>query len=265
MAAWNVLYDRPAISACGLAVAPPVPGGHTYFAVPWNGRLLVGTGQSPWPRSSSAVSISAPQVLAFTRDINRALPGMDLQPDEVLDVFPGLQSAKREGGREFSKRNVFVDHASHQGPQGLFSIAGIKFTTSRRVAEQALNRIFPARRHTLRPGETGFYAPPGDIAAPEMLFPYDWHPRLENPAWLDPLRQNLASEAVRHLEDLMVRRTNLGDNPPRALELAPAAASLFDGGAPERRLEIERLHAHFASRKPASMHLEGHRPATSAP
>lgn len=265
MAAWNILYDRPAVSTHGLAVSPPVAGGHTYFAVPWKGRLLVGTGQSPWTIPSSSVNISPAQIAAFTQDVNRALPALDLQPEEVLDVFPGLQSAKRDGGRDFSKSNVFVDHSQYGGPKGLFSISGIKFTTSRRVAEQALNRIFPQRRHTMHPGERDFYRPPDDMTDPALLFPYDWRPPTNDLAWLSPLQRNLTLEAVRHLDDLVVRRTNLGDNPPRALDLAAAAASLLNGGAPERQLEIRRLSMHYARRKPSSLAPENHRPAATGP
>jgi glycerol-3-phosphate dehydrogenase len=46
--AWNVLFKRPAVSTCGVAVARQTSESQTYFMVPWHGRLLAGTGHGPW-------------------------------------------------------------------------------------------------------------------------------------------------------------------------------------------------------------------------
>ena len=48
-----------------------------------------------------------------------------------------------------------------------------------------------------------------------------------------------------HLDDLILRRTSLGDNPARALELAPVLSRLFDWDEPRRREEIERVKAFY--------------------
>ena len=54
-----------------------------------------------------------------------------------------------------------------------------------------------------------------------------WLPRPEDESWKEPLRLSIATEAMVHLDDLLMRRSCLGDNPERALRLAPEVCTLF--------------------------------------
>lgn len=138
--AWNVLYDRPAPADCILAVAPPGPDGQVLFVVPWNGRMLVGTGHAPFGGDPSRPVPDASLLERFTSDLDRALPGFDLGPKDIVRVFSGLLPTDRPGSAELTKREIIIDHARLGGPTGFYSVSGIKFTTARRVAEKALRR-----------------------------------------------------------------------------------------------------------------------------
>ena len=48
-----------------------------------------------------------------------------------------------------------------------------------------------------------------------------------------------------HLDDLILRRTSLGDNPRRALRVAPELCDLFDWEEERRRKEIRRVEEQF--------------------
>jgi glycerol-3-phosphate dehydrogenase len=50
---------------------------------------------------------------------------------------------------------------------------------------------------------------------------------------------------VQHLDDLVVRRSNLGANPERAVEMAGQLSEFFDWGEAKRKAEINRLEDHF--------------------
>ncbi|NIO87011.1 MAG: FAD-dependent oxidoreductase, partial [Candidatus Aminicenantes bacterium] len=147
MLAWNVLLDRkPLSSDHGLGVVPNKPGSRTLFIVPWKGKLLAGTGHAPWLKNEKDPMPTREQIEGFLDDLNHAIPKLDVGLKDVLRVFPGLQSAKKTGGIDFAVREVILNHADHDGPRGLYSISGVKFTTARRVAEKTLKRIFPEKK-----------------------------------------------------------------------------------------------------------------------
>lgn len=237
--AWNLLFDRPAPFEHALGVAPPRRDGQVHFAVPWKGRLLAGTGHAAWEGGPGDPRPSAASLEGFIAELNAALPGMDLRAAEVQRVFAGLLPARRPGGAELTAREVIVDHGAAGELRGFYSVSGIKFTTSRGVADKVLRRAFPA-------------SAPRDLA--ELMRPwgdpergrvtehaFEWMPGEGEGGWLTELGELIDEESVRHLDDLVLRRTTLGDNPARALELAPRIAQLFDWGDQRRREEVERL------------------------
>ena len=67
-----------------------------------------------------------------------------------------------------------------------------------------------------------------------------WRPEAD-PGWSDPLRRLVAEEAVQHLDDLVLRRTTLGDDPRTARAVAAPVSELFAWDGPRRKLELERL------------------------
>jgi glycerol-3-phosphate dehydrogenase len=47
------------------------------------------------------------------------------------------------------------------------------------------------------------------------------------------------------LDDLILRRTSLGDNPERALKIAPQLCELFDWDEEQKESEINRLEKFY--------------------
>jgi glycerol-3-phosphate dehydrogenase len=141
--AWNVLFDKPSISSHAVAVKPQKPNSRTYFLVPWKGKLLAGTGHAPW-RGDPENPVPDDAILeSFIDDLNCAVPSLDVKSHDIEHVFSGLLPVKKAGSANLTKREVILNHAVHGGPQGFYSISGVKFTTSRRVAEKAMKLIFP--------------------------------------------------------------------------------------------------------------------------
>ena len=240
MMAWNVLFNRKALVDYGLAVTPKSKGGRTYFLVPWKGMLLAGTGHAPWLSSEKKPIPSSEQIQKFLDDLNYAVPALGVCQNDILRIFPGLQSAAKAGGTEFAVRDVILNHVNHGGPNGLYSISGVKFTTARLVAEKTLNQIYPerkisedVRRITPRPSS---YAQNG-----RGIYPFDWYPVANDSKWKESLRSLIAEESVQHLDDLILRRTSLGDNPVRALKIGRLTGDLFEWDDLRFSKEIARL------------------------
>jgi len=243
MLAWNVLFDRKSISPHAVAVSPPGPAAHTYFVVPWKGKVFAGTGQAPWAHSNENPGPSSSQLQHFCADLNRALPGIDLGESDILHVFSGLQSAQVENGTDFSKRDVFISHADRGGPKGLYSISGIKFTTARKAAEKVIRKIYPEVR--FRKDFYDRYPPPADATAAAGVYDFDWVPDLNDTDWKNEMIGLIREESAIHIDDLVIRRTSLGDNPSRALNVAPALCDLFNWDQERKYMERERLEQHF--------------------
>jgi len=245
MIAWNILFDREAISDCGVAISPYKNHGHTYFIVPWKGRLLAGTGHSPWRSSEKKPMPSEKDIIRFCNDLNLALPNINLSQNDISQIYPGLQSATHTGGTNLSKRPVFISHADKGGPAGLFSISGIKFTTSRSVAEKTINLVFPNKRCFDSANDGSDKYIPKDANSLVGLFNYDWLPDSNDNSWKKPLKNIIDDEAVIHLDDLVLRRTSIGDNPNRALKIAPQLCNLFEWDTNQQVEEIARLRNSF--------------------
>lgn len=242
MLAWNVLFDLPPLSRYATAITNGKSSAHTYFSVPWKGKLFVGTGQAPWKSLQREPKVTEQQLKQFCDDLTIALPNMKFKVDDIVNVYAGLQSAIHSGGTQFTKRTVFVNHADSGGPNGLYSVSGVKFTTARLVSEKALAQMIG--RDNMR--KIISEKPPDEASRPQQTFAYDWMPADDDHSWKKEITKIIEQESVLHLDDLIIRRTSIGDNPQRAMSLADQIGLLFGWDAEQRTMEIERLSNHYA-------------------
>src|SRR5262249_845143 len=131
--AMNVLVDRPARD---IAMVARASSGRMLTAVPWRGRVLIGTHQSAAfiDRHETQPPIEA--VEAFLADINETFPTFKLHSCDIKMLHHGLTPAERRGGRtELMAEPRVARHAS-MGLPGLVSLVGVKYTTARLAAER---------------------------------------------------------------------------------------------------------------------------------
>ncbi len=208
--AFNLLLDRPPVSRAAVAVAPPGPGARTYFVTGWKGRILAGTYHLPVAPGSTATPPTAAHVAGMLDDLNSAMPGFALTPAEVLRVHWGMLPAAAEGTDTLAVREVIHDHGPDGGPQGFFSVSGVKWTTARLVAEKVLRVIAPSR--AVRPFVRAAGTPPPAWAEFRRL-------ARSSPAQARAIvRRIVDEEGVRKPDDLLLRRTDWGALPGDAGE-----------------------------------------------
>jgi len=240
--AWNMLLDRPSPSTSALAVAPKKRKAQTYFLLPWKGKLLVGTGHSPWLNSVENPMPSGELIQEFLDDINLAVPALGVNQKDILHVFAGLLPATKVGTADLSDREVILNHAKHDGPKGLYTISGVKFTTSRLAAQKTLKRIFP--ENALNDSTHGQdFRPFRKEGNNRKIFDFDQYHSPRDQKWKEGLHLLIQEEAVQHLDDLIYRRTSLWENPERALEVARDICPVFKWDQSRCRHELERLEA----------------------
>lgn len=235
--AWNVLFDRGALSSHAVAVAPPGAGAQVYFAHPWKGRLLVGTGHGPWSGGPDDIAPTREQLDEFIDDLNEAVPELGLTRSSISHVFAGLLPARGKDDSEIATSETIVDHLELGGPSGLFSVSGVKLTTSRRVAEKTLKIAFPDRCATIEQDPTR--AIPCDNQAGDLYKKAESALANKDRAALqEALACLIDRESVVHLEDLVFRRTALWEYRDQVIAAADFMADLFNWEASRRASEI---------------------------
>ncbi|HLJ44815.1 MAG TPA: glycerol-3-phosphate dehydrogenase/oxidase [Bryobacteraceae bacterium] len=134
----HLVFDQSFLAGDSAIMVPHTSDGRVMFAIPWHGHVVVGTTDTP---------ISAPSLepAPLEREIEFILSTASLYfakkptPDDVLSVFTGIRPLVRagDGGNTAA---LSRDHTIRIEPSGLVSIAGGKWTTYRRMAEDCVNQ-----------------------------------------------------------------------------------------------------------------------------
>jgi glycerol-3-phosphate dehydrogenase len=208
--------------------------------------MLVGTGYAPLRAQCDTAEAAADTGLdAFLAALNRCLPGLDATRRDVLRVLSGVLPAAAPGSAEPRARNLL----SERGPRGLLTISGTKFTTARSAGRRALAAVRRSGRLSSPPAAAHAYPECGASAA-DGVFASDWTVQ-DLAARRVELSKIIEHEAVEHLDDLVLRRTSLGDQPVRALTAARALCALDERWERQADREIARLAARLGWRHAA--------------
>jgi glycerol-3-phosphate dehydrogenase len=117
------------------ALTVPVEARRVVFAIPWGGKLLLGTTDEPFGGSPRAVQPSEAEERQIVEDLGVAL---DVAADDVLARFAGV--------RVLPANAVDTIRAPREtqlsrGRLGMLSVAGGKLTTYRRIALAVLHAL----------------------------------------------------------------------------------------------------------------------------
>jgi glycerol-3-phosphate dehydrogenase len=111
------------------------------FAIPWRGNTLIGSLHLACSDDPEQVTISEDEIDTYIERINEGLPSARLTRQDVKRVLWGMVPADEAGSAAPKKHYSIVDHAERDSLNGIISIAGVKLTTSRHVAKNAVDRI----------------------------------------------------------------------------------------------------------------------------
>ncbi len=142
--------------------------GRHLFMVPWRSRALFGTWESAARTAHDDLSAREEEVARFIGEINQAFPSLDLRLTDVAlvhrGVVPAVVGANGVVGLEGRER-IFdhaVPHDRRTKPVGgILSVAGVKYTTARRVAERVTDRLAVLTGRTTKPCATAEARLPG--------------------------------------------------------------------------------------------------------
>jgi glycerol-3-phosphate dehydrogenase len=241
--AMNVVLDRRlaevavGVRARSGSQEDPVCGGRRFlFCAPQGGRTVLGT----WYTASSVgdESTRLHGAKALVKEFNDACPELDLTKRNVVDCQWGWLPLKNgnERGRPdaLAERTRITDHRAAHGVRYLISVEGVKFTTARRVVEQAIDRVFVSLGRAIPPCRTA------EQQLDQAMMPPEVTQTLTEEEIFRAVRQEMAVK----LSDLVFRRTRLGAAPKLQRRAVEAAARTFgvESGWDERRV-VEEVDA----------------------
>lgn len=244
----HLTLDRSFLPGDEALMIPQTNDGRVLFAVPWQDHVIIGTTDEPRTTAELEPRPLESEVRFLLEHANDYLTKSVSRAD-VLSVSTGLRPLVRKGNTA-ATATLSRDHVIAVSSAGLVTITGGKWTSYRKMAEDAVTRaaevggLTPRAAATEalglhgagRPGEsvpTGRFAQYGsDAAAIERMIAHEpalgraLHPRL--PICPAEVRWAARHEMARTVEDVLSRRTRVLLLDARAArEVAPAIADLL--------------------------------------
>lgn len=126
--------------------------GRYLFMVPWRDVSMLGTSHDAHDGTADHLKVSRWDLEAFLKDAREAFPLANLTTSDVRLIHRGLlPMISGEGSHvRLLRESQVVNHAKH-GVQGLVSMFGVRYTTARHTAQQAVDEVFKVLGHQTPP------------------------------------------------------------------------------------------------------------------
>lgn len=260
----HIVVDREFLPSDHALMVPKTADGRVLFAVPWLGKLILGTTDSPrqdLAREPQAMREEVAFILGESARYLRRAP----RAEDVRSIWVGLRPLVKpqdeDGG---NTKSISREHTVLASRSGLVTVTGGKWTTYRAMAEDVLQKCMDERLLPARPGGVtaalplvGAVAGPGKqgLNAPQGLHSYG----AEAPAVaalpgagteLAPgLTEAMVRFAARHeyartVEDVLARRARVLFLDARlAAKLAPRVAEVLRDELPGHDPQLAAFQA----------------------
>jgi glycerol-3-phosphate dehydrogenase len=243
----HVVLPRAFLPGDSAIMVPHTDDGRVLFAIPWHGCVVVGTTDTPID-TAALEPVPFPEEVDFILKHAARYLTKDPTRDDVLSVFAGIRPLVATVAEESDTAKISREHTIHVSHSGLITIAGGKWTTYRKMAEDAVDFAAPLAGLELRACVTrnlnlhGYHQHPETFGAlehygsdaPEVEGvlaersgygePID--PRLD--ARLGEVAWAVRKEMARTVDDVLARRTrSLLLDARAAIEAAPRVAEVM--------------------------------------
>jgi glycerol-3-phosphate dehydrogenase len=242
----HLVLDRSFLPGDNAIMIPQTSDGRVLFAVPWHGRIVLGTTDTPVSSVSLEPRPFEEEIDFILTHAARYLVRAPTRAD-VLSAFAGLRPLVRsEDSGETS--SISREHTVLISGSGLVTVTGGKWTIYRKMGEDTIDQAAAVAGLDDRPSATTTlrlhgWRENGYADLPWQVYGTDAEAVMklgdENPRWNEPLHPKLpylACEVVwavrmewaRTLEDVLSRRTRALLLDARAsMEIAPRVAELM--------------------------------------
>lgn len=135
----HIVLNRSFMPSDYALMIPKTSDGRVLFAIPWHGKLVLGTTDTPLDDASLEPRALNEEVDFILSNFGRYVQNQPSKKD-VLSVFSGLRPLARPQGKNKSTKEISRNHKILVSDSGLITIIGGKWTTFRKMAEEAVDK-----------------------------------------------------------------------------------------------------------------------------
>ena len=226
----HLVVDRRFMPGSHALLVPKTQDGRVLFAVPWLGKTVLGTTDTPRDDLSREPAPFAEEVEFILREAARVLSMAPTRAD-VRSIWVGLRPLVKPPSDDGENTKALSrEHTVIVGRSGLLTVTGGKWTTYRAMAEDVLGRAMSAGLMEPRPGGVTerlpllgsapgrpLHEPPGEHLYGSEVGALRALPGADRWLWRDGsggLSEAMVRFAARHemareVEDVLARRSRL--------------------------------------------------------
>ncbi|MHB1920925.1 MAG: glycerol-3-phosphate dehydrogenase/oxidase [Chitinophagaceae bacterium] len=135
----HLVFKKSFLNGDKAILIPQTTDQRVLFAIPWKDHLLVGTTDTPLDQLSMEPIALHQEVDFILETIGKYLhPSPNRQ--DILSVFAGLRPLAAPGNLNSKTKEISRSHQLMVNPSGLMTITGGKWTTYRKMGEDAINK-----------------------------------------------------------------------------------------------------------------------------
>jgi glycerol-3-phosphate dehydrogenase len=132
----HLVLDKEFLPGEAAILVPHTDDGRVLFAVPWHGKIIIGTTDTPVAKAEIEPRALPAEIGFILQQIGRYLERAP-RIEDIRSVFAGLRPLVKSSGKKTAE--LARDHVVMVADSGLITIAGGKWTTYRRMAEDTVN------------------------------------------------------------------------------------------------------------------------------
>lgn len=240
----HIVLDRKFLPSDAAVMIPKTSDGRVLFCIPWLNHVLVGTTDVPCETTELGQIATDEEIEFLLKTVGVYLTKRPTR-DDILSVFAGVRPLVSRSNTK-NTASLSRSHELFVDKYGLVTITGGKWTTYRRMAEEAVNKAIKIGNLPFVKclTETLRITPPPTNLGDRM------HPEL--PYTRDDVIRAVRDEMAQTVEDVLARRTRaLFLNANAARELAPMIAEVvrIELGKNESQIDEQLTRFEIISRK----------------
>lgn len=139
----HIVLDRSFLKSDSAIMIPKTDDGRVLFAIPWYGKVVAGTTDTPLNEVSLEPKALQEEIDFILRTAGKYLTRPPLRED-VLCIFAGLRPLAANPDKPEATKEVSRRHKITLSRSGLLSIIGGKWTSYRRMAEETIDKAIKA-------------------------------------------------------------------------------------------------------------------------
>jgi glycerol-3-phosphate dehydrogenase len=134
----HLVFDKSFLPGTSAIMVPHTTDGRVLFAIPWHKHVIVGTTDTPIP-NVQVEPVPQQQEIDFILEHAAQYLKKDPSKEDILSVFTGIRPLVSDPAA-INTATLSRDHVVNTSRSGLLTIAGGKWTTYRKMAQDTLEQ-----------------------------------------------------------------------------------------------------------------------------